>query len=274
MRALTFEETKQIELGILSYFADFCERNGLRYFLAYGTLLGAVRHKGFIPWDDDVDVQMPRQDCERLIEIFNKGNNSPYRLITPYDKESYYTILKIIDTRTVKVEEGIKKPPLGIDIDIFPMDGMPNDDGEYEKWFRQLISCYEQHFVLQSNSGKTLKEKMKFILQKIQIFFQYGALKKERILKRAEKLHGRYPYTCCAKVGSIECCFDEIQYRLQKEWFDEYIYATFENAKFRIPIGYDNILRAIYGDYMQLPPESQRVTHHNNQRYWKPFLGI
>lgn len=133
MRNISFEEMKKVELEILSFFADFCETHNLRYFLAYGTLIGAIRHKGFIPWDDDVDIQMPREDYDILISLFNIGNDSPYRLISPLEKQSCYTIVKIIDTRTIKIENGIKNDPLGIDIDIFPLDGIPSVDKAYIK---------------------------------------------------------------------------------------------------------------------------------------------
>ena len=269
MKEISFEEVKRIELDILSYFASFCEKNGLQYFLTYGTLIGAIRHKGFIPWDDDVDIQMPREDYVRLIERFNKDNNSPYRMISPDQKESYYTIVKIIDTRTVKVEEGIKQAPLGVDIDIFPLDGTPEDDKEYRKWYKKLMKCYQQHLALQSLASGSWKYRIKLFFQKMGILLSYGTLNKNGILRRAQKLHAKHPYGERATVGTIECCFNGIKNRLRKEWFSGYVYVPFEDREFRVPIGYDNILKAIYGNYMQLPPEEARVTHHRNNVYWK-----
>lgn len=269
MRNISFEEMKKVELEILSFFADFCETHNLRYFLAYGTLIGAIRHKGFIPWDDDVDIQMPREDYDILISLFNIGNDSPYRLISPLEKQSCYTIVKIIDTRTIKIENGIKNDPLGIDIDIFPLDGIPSVDKAYKKWYMQLMKCYEQHLALQSSWGKSLKARMKLLLQKIGIFARYRSFDKKKILMRVQKLHNQYPYDECEMVGSIECCFNGIKNRVFKSSFNDYVRVPFEDLELRIPIGYDEILTMIYGDYMGLPPIEQQKTHHENNAYWK-----
>ena len=270
MTPISLEETKKLELDILSYFADFCEQHNLQYFLAYGTLIGAIRHKGFIPWDDDVDIQMPREDCNRLMATFNQNNTSPYRLIAPLEKESYYTIVKIIDTRTIKVEEGVKAKALGVDIDIFALDGAPSDDKEYEEWYHKLIACYQQHLALhQSTDNLGLKAKVKLLLQKMQILLSYGSFNKAKVLRKAQKLHALYPYVDCEMAGSIECCFNGIKNRVPKKCFEDYVRVSFEHLSLRVPIGYDEILTRIYGDYMEVPPEGKRVTHHENTVYWK-----
>ena len=270
MTPIGFEEVKRLELDILSYFAEFCEKHNLQYFLAYGTLIGAIRHKGFIPWDDDIDLQMPRDDYNRLIALFNENNTSPYRLIAPLDQESYYTIVKIVDTRTVKVEQGIKMDALGIDIDIFALDGTPSDEKTYKKWYGKLMHCYEQHFALQqSTQGLDVKSKVKLFLQKLQILLEYGNLDKKKILKKAQKLHELYPYNECENVGIIECCFNGIKNRVSKSCFAKYIRVPFECLELCIPMGYDENLKTIYGDYMKLPPIEQQKTHHENSAYWK-----
>ena len=130
---LNKNEIKKIELEILKHFTNICDSYGLRYFLAGGTLLGAVRHKGFIPWDDDIDVFMPRPDYEIFIHLFEKINTSRYlKLSHPWDNqnETYLHIpyLKIIDTRTIKYEKGCNKSHGGLDIDVFPIDGLPKNE--------------------------------------------------------------------------------------------------------------------------------------------------
>ena len=134
MKRISFEEAKRVELDILLHVAKFCDEHGLRYFLAYGTLIGAVRHKGFIPWDDDIDIQMPREDYEKLLELYPKENtDEKYFLLAPEMKGAHHPYAKIIDTRTVKKELGAKKNnPLGVDIDVFPLDGQPDGDKEFE----------------------------------------------------------------------------------------------------------------------------------------------
>ena len=130
MKEISFEESKKLELDILLAVADFCNKNNLTYFLAYGTLIGAIRHKGFIPWDDDIDIQMPREDYNKFIETFS---HERYKTIAPGTPLSKHSFVKVIDTETVKIEahKKYKKGFLGVDIDIFPLDGTPSDENEY-----------------------------------------------------------------------------------------------------------------------------------------------
>ena len=144
-KSVPVEEQKKIALDILLDIAEFCDEHGLRYFLAYGTLIGAVRHMGYIPWDDDIDIQMPREDYNKLVEIYNEQKkNERYELIDPYSKKSRHTFVNVVDTRTVKLEPNVeyKFGYFGIDIDIFPLDGMPSDDVKYNEWHKALQKIY------------------------------------------------------------------------------------------------------------------------------------
>ena len=139
MREIQFEEMKKIELNILIYFTEVCEENNLRYYLGGGTLLGAVRHKGFIPWDDDIDVMMPRPDFQKLLSL--SINNENYNIIKPGTAGYYYNFAKLVDTRTILEEKGIKRiDGLGVYIDIFPLDGMPETPDARKKRFKELNS--------------------------------------------------------------------------------------------------------------------------------------
>lgn len=262
---IDLEESKKIELDILSYFARFCEEHNLRYFLAYGTLIGAVRHKGFIPWDDDVDLQMPREDYERLIEIFNDKKEIDYlSLIAPEDKISRHSIVKIIDTRTVKIEKSVdyKNGYLGIDIDVFPLDGQPSDAADYSKWYDKLNKIYNLYTINILDTAGSFKRKV--YVNAVRVLFN-----KNRLIKKADKLHAKYPYKDSQYVGTVACAFNSPKNRAEKKHFDDFVMLEFEGQSFRAPIGYKEILTATYGDYMKLPPEEQRVTHHSNYSYWK-----
>ena len=122
MKKITPEEIKKIQLDLLIQFAEFCKKNNLYYCLAYGTLLGAIRHKGFIPWDDDIDVIMPRPDYEKFCKLVAEK-----KIATSLQNNSTYPFVKIIDTRTLVRERFAQKEEVGIWIDVFVLDGNFNN---------------------------------------------------------------------------------------------------------------------------------------------------
>ncbi|MBE6808462.1 MAG: LicD family protein [Ruminococcaceae bacterium] len=267
MKLISLEENKKLQLEILKNVAAFCDEHGLTYFLAYGTLLGAVRHKGFIPWDDDIDIQMPRDDYNKLIEIFNTQNkDNKYRLISPEENISKHPFTKVIDIRTIKNENGIsyREGALGIDIDVFPLDGTPDDYKEYKKWYKKLNRVYWQyHFAnIDIKSSKKLKIK-------IASAFMKPFVNRESALKKARDIHKQYPYKSCDYVAVVESIFNSINNRTEKSNYTDTVLLDFENCKFKAPVGYDVILSSMYGDYMKLPPKEKQATHHDNDTYWK-----
>lgn len=269
MRELTSEEAKKIELEILLFVDEVCRNNGLRYCLAYGTLIGAIRHKGFIPWDDDIDINMPRKDYNWLIENFNTlCAESKYRLISPFSKKSKHSFVKIIDTQTVKIEPGLDYEGnyLGIDIDIFPLDGEPETDAEFEKWYGRLMNVYKWYGYCLLDPKGSLKRRVGVRL----IRFVTGG--RENLLKKAAKLHSKYPYENAKYVGAVECLFNSKGNRFRKEWFEKSILTEFEGHMLPVPAEYDKILTSVYGDYMKLPPVEKQVTHHVNKMYVKEDL--
>ena len=266
MKELTIEEAKRIELNILLELDSFCKKNNKQYCLAYGTLLGAVRHKGFIPWDDDIDVTMPREDYNWMIQNYNKLNpNGRYRLIAPTMPEAKHSFVKIIDTYTVKIEPGMDYSQgfLGIDLDIFPLDGQPEKEKDFDKWFSQLMKIYKYFGICLLEAKGSLKRRIGVPVIRILTG------NRRYLLRKAAKLHSKYPYHSSEYVGSVECAFVNRGDRFEKKCFDKCIEADFEGYKFPIPAEYDKVLTSIYGNYMQLPPEEKRVTHHVNKMYLK-----
>lgn len=265
MREISFEETKKIELDILVDVAKFCDEHGLRYYLAYGTLIGAIRHKGFIPWDDDIDITMPRADYNEFLRTYN-AEGKVYRVTNPRDKNSRHTFAKVTDTRTVKIEPMVDyAEPLGIDVDIFPLDGMPDDEVVYEKWYAELYDLYEKFTVKCLKGSYYPRFTTRLKLKAKQLFYP----SRKRIMDKAQALHEKYPYETSEYVGSMECQWNWKGNRNKKELYADAVEVDFEGLKFKAPVGYDAVLRGIYGDYMELPPEEKRVTHHTNKMYWK-----
>lgn len=272
MKEISVEESKKIELNILKDVASYCEKNNIRYYLAYGTLIGAIRHKGFIPWDDDIDIVMPRPDYEKFISEFSKKNEyCNLKLVTPYDENSIYTFSKVIDVNTVKIESGVRytEEYLGIDIDVFPMDGQPDEEKQYKKYYQKKMRLYFTYSLLRTQNNvysgykKVLHSFFCFLINKVL------KLDKTKILKKIEKINKPYKYDSSIYVGATSSDVNSIKNRHKKNLFDEYIYADFEDCQFRIPKGYDEVLSDMFGDYMQLPPENERVTHHGNKVYIK-----
>ena len=274
LKPMSFEENKNVQLSILKDVAAFCEKNNLEYFLAYGTLIGAVRHEGYIPWDDDIDIQMPRDSYDKFIELYAKeceANGSVYRLITPYDACAKHTMLKVIDSRTVKIESGIRYDSeyLGIDIDVFPIDGMPSNKLLFHVWYQLLYVAYSFAHLknLDYQSGR-LKRRFWGTLMSVL------PIKRSWILNFAGFIHSLCPISTSNYVGSMEMPFNSKKNRVPKRIFSGFIMKKFEDAMFRCPSDYDFILTSLYGDYMKLPPLEKQVTHHTNNVFWKEDYEI
>ncbi len=266
MREIQFEEMKKIELNILIYFTEVCEENNLRYYLGGGTLLGAVRHKGFIPWDDDIDVMMPRPDFQKLLSL--SINNENYNIIKPGTAGYYYNFAKLVDTRTILEEKGIKLiDGLGVYIDIFPLDGMPETPDARKKRFKELNS-------IRKRINNTCLLKPKFHRNP---FAYLNACRIYNSNKNIDLSSLQKKYLDSALKNS----FDDSEFVFAAggaygardifpgKWFEKEIELQFENLSVKAFNGYDFYLTQLYGDYMTLPPEDKRVTPHHTIVYFK-----
>ncbi len=259
MKILNGTEIKSIELEILKEFNAFCQKNNLRYNLAGGTLLGAIRHKGFIPWDDDIDVCMPRPDFCRLISEY-KGEDSKlklvYRGIDGYDAP----FAKIIRTDTfVKNRFSSRETDKHLWIDIFPVDGLPENIEEVKKIYK---SCdfYRQIYVLADailgEGTSTFRKYSKYILKPLANI--YG---KKRCVDHIEQIASQYPYETSKYVGIVTWGLYGAGERMVKAEFEKSVEVEFEGYKFPTFSCWDSYLHGLYGNYMELPPVEKRKTH-------------
>ena len=195
MKTVTSEEQKAIMLDLLQKTADFCEKNNIRYFLCGGTLIGAIRHKGFIPWDDDIDISMPRPDYDRFISLFNKPENY-YQVICMENNKKYgFPFAKVHDTRTFVDELQYAKDQFGVYIDIFPIDGV----GENEQVFRilrlrKLLHTKKANYFQRTIAKKIINTFGKILLLPFSVHY---------ILKLMDKEARKYPYGSTDRAGII-----------------------------------------------------------------------
>ena len=253
---LTLDEIKSIEINILSYVASLCEKHNLRYFLAYGTLIGAIRHKGFIPWDDDIDIAMPRDDYNRLLDIM-RSEKGKYECLIPLENGFFYEFAKVIDTTTFVQEKNTIKARCGVWIDIFPLDGLKKND----KLTHFLLVLFNRCRAAAVNKKFPHKTKGIFIPVEYLFWIICRLIGYKPFLKWSIKLAQKYKYDDSDIVGYASSYPANNKY-LKKEWFSESLKVYFEKLQFNIPIGYHEYLTTQYGDYMQLPAENKRVSHH------------
>ena len=265
MKELSLQELKEIEFEILKSFHAFCVEHGLRYYLAYGTLLGAVRYKGFIPWDDDVDVLMPREDYNRFLELYRDSDR--YRLFAfEKDPAALFPYAKICDMTTRKDEPGYpSKLPLGVDIDIFPLDCWDDDLAQAKREVKRINRCM---FFLglskrrKPDSPHPVKRFVKGLLMRW-CKLRGSAYYVRKILREAvkdEQRGSRY-------MGTKTWCVYGERNIIPAEAFADGIEIAFEGEKFFAPVGYDTYLACLYGDYLPEPPKEKQKTHHSFKAY-------
>lgn len=265
MKKLSQNEIRQIEFELLKKFDTFCKENSIHYFLSNGTLLGAIKYKGFIPWDDDIDVLVPRVDYEKLLSLYR--DDKRYKLFA-FEKDSKYRFpfAKLCDLDTQKEEKntdnGVK---LGVDIDIFPLDAWEND---LKLAHREVRRINKKMFYLGltklcwADSENQVKRAVKRVAM---IFFKIIGSKYfiKSIIKDCIKDEKKdSPY-----LGCKSWCIYGKREIIPANVFAENIEVEFEGKLFPAPIGYDAYLRSIYGDYEKDPPLEKQKTHHSFEAY-------
>lgn len=258
-------EVKELMLDLLKKFSCYCEKNNLRYYLAAGTLLGAVRHQGYIPWDNDIDVWMPRPDYEEFLSKMKNEKVDSYIECLQYQEVKTFPFAKLIDNRTILKEHFlVTEDSLGVYIDIFPLDGLPEEAGDRKKIenkakiYKKLYAFANYRFGTGSSNG------MKCIKM---LLYPFSKMVSNRwVCDRLNHLCQSYDYDNCRWVGTVVWGPGEPDFFL-REYF-EAGKAVFEKNYFCIPKDYDAVLKKKYGNYMELPPEKERVVHYF-EAYWK-----
>jgi len=271
---LTLRELQEVELGILKSFHNFCEKHGLRYYMGGGTLIGAVRHKGFIPWDDDIDLMMPRPDYMKLVELVKDDCmlDENHKVDCCYfNQNAFSSALRIFDTRTELTFDNFRIPfSLGCWIDVFPIDGL-NSSAAKRKWhFKKMRLAMDMYLCAITKIGGKRRSTLATVLQYAVVpalpFLR--AFKNHQYTAWLDRISRKYDYDKSEWVGVLEGRAEEKE-ALRKADLEPAITVEFEGGQYYAMANYDEYLTNLYGDYMKLPPEEDRVSRHEISVYWK-----
>lgn len=274
MEEMTLDEIKRCEIGILDFIDSTCKENHLQYYLCGGTLLGAIRHKGFIPWDDDIDIMMPRDDYESLFDVWPQFSH--YKILRHNNTRNFpYAFGKAIDSRTVKLEPIRKSCQLiGVDVDIFPIDNIP-DSEEVALSFFQGIERYQHlldRHVLPFAKARNL---LRTIAYNSFILFRHlterlGFNSVDTIVSDFSEYAQQYNRQKTTYCGITTISHYGIKEKNLKLNYGKVVNVQFEGKEYPAPIGFSNYLSNLYGSsYMEIPPVEERHTHHSYKAYWR-----
>jgi len=260
MKELCQKELKKVQLDILQAVHEFCAKNKIGYYLTYGTLIGAIRHNGYIPWDDDIDICMARPDYEKFLRFFGDGR---YEVVS-FDKDQrfLFSFAKVIDNNTVLIEESGINYKMGINIDIFPIDGI-DDDTALLKWQILLHKLVDFKVVRLSLSRSLFKNLVLLAGKMLLCVIPLSVLIRSMTKNAIKHDYDSAKKVCCVAFGS------KYNQPIDKTIFEKGVLWQFESKQFYVPAGYDQYLKSVFGDYMKLPPIEKRVTHHKFRAYYK-----
>ncbi len=267
----TLKKLQDMERKILKYFAGICEENNIDYYVYGGSLLGVIRHKGFIPWDDDIDVAMFRDDYERFVEAFNKKKSEKFYLVSPESEDSYFLYFPKLMMKETKFREWWADQvdfESGIFIDIFILDGLPKNK------LHQKLHILRSRFLVRLLSISQLKFRgypmfTQIVVNILHRLFKVFRITNEKLKKKTFKVFKKYnakdtKQCFCASTVVYPPIFEKAQHWPARR-------AKFDGIDVSIPNKAEEILTIIYGDYMKMPPESERFNHMTSEIDFGPY---
>ena len=266
MQELSLADKKRLSFQILCDLDALCHRHNITYYLAYGSLIGAIRHKGFIPWDDDIDLWIPISEYEHFLEVVKNETN--YVVLDHiHDIGWSRGFSKVSDKDTIVFHDSEKhrtKSRYGVSVDIFPLFGVKKD----ASWCNRVLKTrnrivYLQRYRLGVYRKKSISAIFKAIISKVLIL-----LKKDEMYYKQKLLRLELTESNSQQVGCIISVYKTKDIH-DVSCFSETVKVEFEGKMFSAPIGYDRVLRDIYGDYLKLPPIENRVSHGAEHAFWK-----
>lgn len=270
MVELGLQEVQGVALDLLIKFDKICQENSFRYSLGGGTLLGAVRHGGFIPWDDDIDIMMPRADYEKFLEYCHHYDCGFDCLSLTYTDNYFDLFSRLSDRRTSLIDDSREIDyKVGVSIDIFPIDGLGNNDSIALKNFNK--GRFKRELLVASKWTKYFRSKTRSIVFepiRLTLFLMSRFVNKKRLCRSVDITCQRHNFETSQFAGCISGVYREKEI-MPTSTFQEYQSIQFEGYDFAIISAYDAYLTQHYGNYMELPPVEKQVTHHSSQYYWR-----
>lgn len=259
---LSLREIQLEELEILKKVTNYLQDRKLKYFLAGGTLLGVIRHKGFIPWDDDIDIFIPRADYEKFLEYSKKELiDSSYEVLALENNNYGRAFCKVVNKNIPIESTSIEDKYLWID--IFPLDVLPESLEESKKIIKKSLFIKGQIYLRTTKCKEILKEKKSLSNRILKLILKPISYRHNLVYysKKIRNIAKKYEDKISDKVGDIVWP-DGYQSIFKKEWFENTIKGEFEQILFDIPSGWNEYLKHLYGDYMKLPDENKREAHN------------
>jgi len=248
-------------LEILQWYHTFCDDNNLRYIAVGGTFLGAVRHGGFIPWDDDIDVGMPRKDYEEFLKLM-RNEQGRFRLETPYssDPDYCYSVSKLFDSSTTAVEVSKYNCRRGLFVDIFPLDGIGNSQEEIDINFSQInkLNMLRASRMSEVNKARKWYKNLAIVVNKL---IPEAVINTKKLIIKLDELCKEHDFDSYSYGGMLLTQYGK-RYIMERSLFDELETYKFENTCIYGVKDYEKYLSQLYGDWRKLPPENKRESGH------------
>ncbi|MBF6977546.1 LicD family protein [Aerococcaceae bacterium zg-BR22] len=265
---ISLKEIQQIELTLLQKFINICDYQNINYSLGGGSLLGCIRHGGFIPWDDDIDIMMMRSDYEKFHE-YCMNNDTEFDYYSFQSNPDYYKFFSKISDKTTFIIDDIVKTPkkMGVSIDIFPIDNLGNTKEDAVNFMKKTMILRE--LINASSWKKYRKSSTKGLIYepiRLAFFILSRLISSQKLMSKVENINTLYKNVNTNYAGCIYGVYRNREI-MSKEVFSDYIIKKFENTNVKIIKRYDEYLTSLYGDYMQLPPKDKQVTHHTYEAF-------